>query len=135
MAGAAAQTQGCSGPSRDVGTCQAGGSGDKEENCGILEGKESLRELLGMGWYWVGVCRSRYPELRVFLGLCELLKGKNMSPVGMHREDCCLVSEILCEKHPLMLKSLDCSLVCLSSRKSCCCLPDEGSRGQGEPRG
>lgn len=76
MAGAAAQTQGCSGLSRDVGTCQGGGSGGKEENCGILEGKESLRELLGVGWYWVGVCRSRYPELRVFLGLCELLKGK-----------------------------------------------------------
>lgn len=112
---------GCSGLSRGVRMCQGGGAGGKDGNCGILEGKEGLRKT---PWYGMvsgrGSAGARSLSSVFFWGSVSYRRGINMSPVGMHREECCLVSEILCEKHPLMLKSLDCSLVCLGSRKSCC---------------
>lgn len=66
MAGTAVQALcwGCSRFSRDVGTCQGGGSGGKEENWGILEGKESLRKTpwngmaLGRGSAGAGILGS-----------------------------------------------------------------------------
>lgn len=80
-----------------------------------------------------GAAGAGDPGLSVFL----VLKGKDPSLLGMHREDSFSVSEILCKKNPkhlLMLKSWDCSPVCLSWQHAE--LPAASSGGeQSPPRG